>query len=62
MFEFLNLKDKILSFKEEGYCEVYSEEHSNLIEDILKEEGLIYNLKYGNCPLGEYWFFKNNID
>jgi len=58
MLEYLNIKDKVLSFKEVGYCEVYNIDHSNLLEEIFKKEELLYTLKYNNCPLGEYWYFE----
>ena len=29
MLEYLNIKDKVLSFKDVEYCEVYNIDHSN---------------------------------
>jgi len=60
MLEYLFMKDKVISFKESGYCEIYEIEQVELFEAILKKEKLKYIIKYSNSPLGEYWYFENN--
>jgi len=58
MLDYLILKDKIISFKDVGYCEVYNIKQSDLLEEIFKKEGIEYTLKYTNCPLGKLWYFE----
>lgn len=55
--EYVILKDKIDSFKENEYCEVYSLEHAELLVKIFSVEYYNFTMKHALCSLGEYWLF-----
>lgn len=57
-WEFVFMRDKFLSFKEDGQVELHTEQEVEIFERLCREEGIAIEVTYGACPLGEYWTVK----